>query len=102
MNGELVPMPTLPFWSTIRAVEVALAVEVEMVKRGVASSAAPAIDNFAKGDVVPMPTLPVGPIVARMTAFVPNCREPFASLVAKIVEFAIMPANAVPSGAKVF
>ena len=62
--GVVVPIPTLPFWSTINAVEVADAVEDEIVKRGIEPAADPATEKLAQGDVVPMPTAPANVEVA--------------------------------------
>ena len=52
-------MPTLPFESMMKAVEVAEAVEVEMVNNGEVFEERPAIESFAQGEVVPMPTRPL-------------------------------------------
>ena len=57
--GEVVPMPTLPFASMSKAVEVANpAVELEIVKSGTVPPAEPARESLAQGVVVPMPKLP--------------------------------------------
>ena len=64
VEGVVVPMPTLPFWSTMNAVEVADAVEDEIVKSGVVPLEAPATERRAHGVVVPMPTAPANVEVA--------------------------------------
>ena len=70
--GEVVPIPTLPFLSTMNAVDVADAVEVETTKTGMVPPETPAIDSLAQGVLVPMPTLPVSrlrvvfPLLLRM------------------------------------
>ena len=63
--GVVVPMPTLPSWSTMNAVEVAkAAVEVDMEKSGAVPPEAPATESRAYGVEVPIPKLP---FVARKT-----------------------------------
>ena len=60
--GFPVPIPTLPFASMMKAVEVADAVEVEMANRFWLSRVAvevAAMERRAKGEVVPMPTDPI-------------------------------------------
>ena len=58
-DGVVVPTPTRPFDVTMRAVLVAVGVEVEMRKRMLVESGCPAIASLAKGEVVPIPTLPL-------------------------------------------
>ena len=58
-EGEVVPIPTFPFESMMKAVEVAEAVDVESVNRGEVFEESATTDSFAQGDVVPIPTLPV-------------------------------------------
>jgi len=53
--GVVLPMPTRPFWSIMNAVEVAVAVEVEMVKSGETLEERAAMESLAHGEVVPMP-----------------------------------------------
>jgi len=56
--GLVVPMPSLPWESMMRAVEVADAEEVAMSRSGVPDRESPARARRALGDVVEMPTLP--------------------------------------------
>lgn len=52
-EGEVLPMPTLPCESMRKAVEVAVAVEVERRKSGVEASERASADRRADGVVVP-------------------------------------------------
>ncbi len=55
--GEVVPIPTLPFWSTMKAVLVEkAAVEVATTKAGEVPPAEPLTESLAQGEVVPIPT----------------------------------------------
>src|SRR3989344_4469428 len=55
--GEVVPTPTRPCESTIRTVDVAAAVDVEIAKSGTVPRDAPLIESRANGVVVPIPKL---------------------------------------------
>ena len=57
--GEVEERPRLPELVTMRAVEVAADVEVEMRNRGLVEFELPAMANRAAGVVLPIPTLPV-------------------------------------------
>jgi len=74
-EGEVEPMPTLPLASTMSAVEVALAVEVEMTKIGTVESATVEVaemENRPKGVVEPRPSLPAELVKVEVAVPVPR------------------------------
>ena len=65
--GVVVPIPTFPLESIMKAVEVALRlVVVETMKRGLVPAAVPASESNAPGLVVPIPKNPAPLIVSRV------------------------------------
>ena len=76
--GEVVPMPTLPFESTIKAVRLVEPEEVAIAKAGVVASGPAWTESEAQGVVDEMPTAPAlvmvraaGELVAYLSDEVP-------------------------------
>ena len=74
-DGVVEPMPTLPFESITKAVEVAEAVEVETTKSGTLESAAVEVAEMEKipnGEVEPSPSLPADEVKVEVARPVPR------------------------------
>ena len=99
--GELVPIPTSPFWSMMKAVEVAVAVEVERVKSGLVLLDRPATESLAHGEVVPIPkpvdvqrVISVPPTMALMFPWSPAAKPVvlsarFGMITGDVIELAV-------------
>ena len=74
-EGEVEPIPTLPFESTMSAVEVAEAVEVETTKIGTLESEAVDVGEIGKtpkGEVEPRPSWPADEVKVEVAKPVPR------------------------------
>src|SRR3989344_4064723 len=74
-EGEVEPIPTLPFESTMSAVVVLFVVEVEITKSGTLESAAVEVAEMEKtpnGEVEPSPSLPADEVKVEVAKPVPR------------------------------